>query len=356
MPSLTNWTGKIFYGCEILEPVDPDKRTCSNNWKIRCYCGKNIFEARPGNLKSGNIKSCKDCKKDRLIDWTGKVFNGCTILEPIDPNKKTGTDKWKIRCHCGNVFDTAIPASLKSGNTTSCDCLKIKAIINFNKTSKKKYNYYNFVNKLGIKILRPVDPEKEGPEDDWIALCPRHDPPKEFIAMPSSIYSDKTNSCGCLQSEQASLTFINYNKQQRLDKGLGEDEYILEKTELIRRMVFDPIRPIVLKIDGYTCNLCLSSDCQLQVHHIVPMNNFLNYSDKDTYKQLYDLNNLITLCKNCHRMAHDYYGSDINLEIQKELQAITSMRSVSKEILNKYNQILQNKITPWIDKYITEYS
>lgn len=46
-----------------------------------------------------------------------------------------------------------------------------------------------------------------------------------------------------------------------------------------------------LKRDNYTCILCKAIGLYLQAHHIIHRKNCIN---------IYDINNLITLCRNCH--------------------------------------------------------
>ena len=41
----------------------------------------------------------------------------------------------------------------------------------------------------------------------------------------------------------------------------------------------------------------------------------------------------------------------IDLEIQQELRTITSMRPIPKEIQNKYDKIIKERIEPWIKQY-----
>lgn len=286
----------------------------------------------------------------KLIDWTGQIFNGCEILEPVDKMKIKCKDKWKVKCHCGKIFETATPKSLKTSNTTSCGCEKQRTTL----LRMLKHNYYNYINPDSkVQLIEPLDPLKSRSIDDWIALCPRHDPPKQFITKPHDIIANLVKSCGCLNTEKRIEQANNIHKKRRLSAGLKENEYLTKEILLVRFNIVDHIKHLILKLDGYTCNLCLdSTGGNLEVHHIIPINQFLNYSDQDTYKNLYDLNNLITLCISCHHYVHDNYHDNINLNIQQELQAITSMRPIPKDILNQYNEIVKTKIEPWIENYL----
>lgn len=70
----------------------------------------------------------------------------------------------------------------------------------------------------------------------------------------------------------------------------------------------DTNRDLILRRDGYKCQLCGWTDERvLMVHHIIPRSS--PFKDKEYIR---DPINLITLCANCHRAAHHImkYGSD----------------------------------------------
>lgn len=61
-------------------------------------------------------------KNPRLIDMTGKTFGRWTVLVQAG-NHKRGGALWQCRCVCG-VVQTVLAASLRSGKSKSCGCLK----------------------------------------------------------------------------------------------------------------------------------------------------------------------------------------------------------------------------------------
>lgn len=69
-------------------------------------------------------------KKKSINFWSGKIFNNCRILEPVDFNKVTANHHYKIECFCGTVFEGR-PNNFQSGNSKSCGCLR-------NKSSKER--------------------------------------------------------------------------------------------------------------------------------------------------------------------------------------------------------------------------
>ena len=71
-----------------------------------------------------------------------------------------------------------------------------------------------------------------------------------------------------------------------------------KKTEYgIRRYLTLVIKPIVLKRDNYQCQMCLDIPKKLHCHHLIPV--------KYAPDKIEDINNMITLCTNCHIKAHD---------------------------------------------------
>ena len=70
------------------------------------------------------------------------------------------------------------------------------------------------------------------------------------------------------------------------------------------------LSPTIKERDQYRCRLC-GTGKQLIIHHIIPKS--INIS------LIEDTNNLITLCKACHLIAHDGCYARINNEIQHQL-------------------------------------
>lgn len=60
---------------------------------------------------------------------------------------------------------------------------------------------------------------------------------------------------------------------------------------------FQQVRKIILKRDGYTCQLCGNKEKQLIGHHLIPYRISKNN----------DVENLITVCAHCHRIVENYY-------------------------------------------------
>jgi len=66
------------------------------------------------------------------------------------------------------------------------------------------------------------------------------------------------------------------------------------------REVQPQLRQLVLLRDNYTCQKCSKIDTELHCHHILPLN--------ESPIESADVNNCITLCKECHKKAHKISG------------------------------------------------
>ena len=277
----------------------------------------------------------------KYIEWGNKIFNGCTIVKPIDLTKKGNNDKWEMICFCGNTFISR-PCSLQQNLTKSCGCIhKKSARLNGKKHQQQSYLNFTTINK--IKIIKPVITEQDGRKNIWIAICPICN--IKFKTSLDCLLRYK--SCGCLEKK----SILNFNKNRRIKMGYDENIMISKENNLIRTMFFSPIQQFILKIDSYVCNLCLKNKNKISVHHIEPIKNNFDYKNIECYQNIYKIDNLITLCNTCHLyLAHDGHSNKLNLEIQKELLAITSMRFISLQ-----NQKIYDKIKMELDLKLKEY-
>ena len=286
------------------------------------------------------------------IAWGGQIFSNCKILDPIDRTLIKSIDWWNIECYCGNIFQ-AMPHDLKRKAVKSCKVCANKLRGEISKRNNKK-DYYtkDFINKYGVKILRPVNEKLNRISDKWYLLCPGCE--NEFIGLPRHVVDDNLRSCKCLMHISSGKFFKKLHQDNRIRQGFNKDEFMTESSILIRKMIFNPIINLILELDGHTCCLCNISFEKLDIHHIIPFKTKLNIKQFDTYKYTYDIDNLITLCRECHRdLAHNGHGSRIDLKIQEKLFNIVSNRKKYKNILDQYDLIVKNNIEPWIKEYIS---
>lgn len=124
-------------------------------WLCICDCGNEKI-ATSQDLKTGHVKSC-GCittkpKGSGLIDLTGKRFGKLVVVERTEEDytyetngHATTSPMWRCICDCGNIV-VCQGGNLRSGNTTSCGCDKIK--------SKGEEKIAEFLNQNNIKYLR----------------------------------------------------------------------------------------------------------------------------------------------------------------------------------------------------------
>ena len=115
-----------------------------------------------------------------ISDLSGQKFGRLTVSRFSHINKN-GAAVWHCRCNCGNTTKTR-GYSLKSGDTTSCGCLRIEALSGqkFGRLTVKDFSHRN---KRGKTV--------------WNAIC-QCGTNKKILA--DSLKSGKTRSCGCIRS------------------------------------------------------------------------------------------------------------------------------------------------------------
>ena len=121
MKDLTNHKqGKITF----IKPAEKIKNRMY--WWVICDCGE-IFKVR----SDSSIKSCKNCQYKQQSeerkgvlkkDLTGQKFGKLKALYPTNKYRNSHI-LWHCKCDCGKELDV-IGASLISGNTKSCGCIK----------------------------------------------------------------------------------------------------------------------------------------------------------------------------------------------------------------------------------------
>jgi len=80
-------------------------------------------------------------------------------------------------------------------------------------------------------------------------------------------------------------------------------------------------RSDVFTRDDFTCQECGRRGCKLNAHHIMPFSLIMEINDIKTYEQvmeceeLWNINNGITLCEECHRKYHKINQGEMRNEI-----------------------------------------
>lgn len=110
-------TGRIFGHLEVLSDSG-EKYRRSTLWRCRCHrCGGEAL-VTASNLKSGNTTTC-GCSK--WADLSGRRFGRLVAKRPAGREHRGVV--WECECDCGNAVNVRA-ASLVSGRTESCGCLK----------------------------------------------------------------------------------------------------------------------------------------------------------------------------------------------------------------------------------------
>ena len=134
--SFIDLTGQTFGKFTVLARADDYISPSGHRlvqWHCKCECGKDTIVA--GNeLRRGTTLSCGCLKAElvplpQLTDLTGQRFSRLTVISRAEDkvDKKSGHrfSCWKCVCDCGN--ETIVrAASLKTGRTKSCGCLRRK--------------------------------------------------------------------------------------------------------------------------------------------------------------------------------------------------------------------------------------
>lgn len=282
-------------------------------------------------------------------DWTGQTFNNCKIIEPI--TSKAGYVKWKILCHCGNIFE-AEPSKLKQGVYQSCGCYRIiasrermlKQKIWESQTKKyinKKYN--------NCIVIEPIDNNKVRMHDYFKVKCFCGN---FFSARVSNLHSGAVRSCGCLKSGKG---LKEYHQKRKIENGLNPNIFYTERLQLLRNLFFiDDIKNIILLRDDYSCCNCSNKD-NLFIHHIFPICAIMRKYKFSSLIQIYSIDNLITLCGKCHEEAHlnNKYAGNINISLQQDFinYIFEKNMNITRELYDKYlkcKSILDRKLTSFL--------
>lgn len=89
--------------------------------------------------------------------------------------------------------------------------------------------------------------------------------------------------------------------------------------------------------DNYTCQCCGKKNCRLEVHHLLPRSR--GGSDR--------LENLITLCSDCHHLAHSseeqllVFQKKLGKKVRSTLRYATQMSVIRSMLLKKYPEAIE---------------
>jgi len=135
-------TGRKFGKLQVIKrDVERTKETKRQYYICECDCGT-INSVRGDALLSGGTDNC-GCTKHEYEDLVGQQF-GELIVISHEGRLENSLNLWKCRCSCGNEIIVR-QSNLKSGNTTSCGCIKI---------SKGELETEDILNKYNINYIQ----------------------------------------------------------------------------------------------------------------------------------------------------------------------------------------------------------
>ena len=178
--------------------------------------------------------------------------------------------------------------------------------------SSQQSEYFNITNltgqKFGKLLVIELHNNIPGKEKYWKCLC---DCGNEKIISSRSIKTGKTTSCGCYYKEVMQNIIIpkliKNNKKRTGENHPNWDPTKSNKERYkLRKFETSVLREKTFKRDNYICQCCGKTNTILNAHHIL---SFSKYPDLR-----YNLDNLTTLCYNCHTTYHSKYKKDINQE------------------------------------------
>lgn len=371
--------GKQFTELKVLKLCE-ERIKGKKQYLCLCSCGKETVKTR-NVLVTGNSKSCGHTKftfnKDEYIN---KKYNQLTCIEYSHYGDGITGHFFKFKCDCNEEIILPIN-NVKSGNTKHCGCkYKIEIGTKFGELTvidtapKNEFGHLQFVVECGCgnrKIMTrshlitaktcgnehvnimgkvfgrlTVISRSENINDDgkygFICKCECGNTTE---VAKNNLISGRTRSCNCLNSELAKERHRDYRISQGCDPDIRMEKPIQE----LRKNTYKIIRHLITELDNEECVIC-KSKIDLHIHHIEPLNIFLNLNDKSTYYKLYNIENLVTLCINCHEKAHNNYWNGLDKNIQTTLINYRNNNNDMQKIKDRYT-ILKKDIISFIDNF-----
>jgi len=215
----------------------------------------------------------------RYRNLVGERRGRLTIIR--DVGRVHGNVLWECVCDCGNVKRLSaveLQENRKKG-TKSCGCLQKEIVSNRfgKKLEGQKFGRLTVIKRSDIC----------GKRRRWVCLC---DCGNETIVTTHELTSGHTRSCTCLQKEKARKHATELAKIQKKEKHPSWKGGFNSSYD--RVIWSDRFRSKIRKRDKFSCQICGKERIGLDIHHI----------DENTQNCKED--NLITLCRKCHRNVH----------------------------------------------------
>lgn len=219
-----------------------------------------------------------------LIDETGNKYGRLTVLCRAR-EQRWGNVLWECACECGREV-VANGSKLRSGETTSCGCLRSERIseLKLKDETGNRYGRLQVIERAGMQ---------ENGDATWLCIC---DCGESVEVRGTSLRQGKVKSCGCLHSEQKlaegeaafNNVFLSY---QRSAKRRGISWQITR--EQARRLFQE---------ECYYCGALPGN-----VHQNPTLNGDYQYNgiDRVDNEAGYSIENVVACCKFCNYAKAD---------------------------------------------------
>ena len=280
--------GQRFGKLTVVESIQNYNNTGKSAYRCICDCGNETI------VKSTSIYKTKSCgcyKYDKALNLIGSKFGKLTIENIRFEIRKTIAE---CVCDCGNKTEVRLD-QLKSGNTTSCGCVKSPNLIG------RQFGR--------LKVIEEF--ENDTKQRKWLCQCQCGN---KTILTSHILMSGHTQSCGCIRSESVSTW------ESLIDETLKSLGVSFE-----REKMFDDCRNVYpLRFDFYIpdINTCIEYDGE---QHIAPIEYF---GGEKAY---------ITRVQNDQIKTNYCAENNINL--------IRISSKSKKEVIEIINNIIQNPVT-----------
>ena len=270
-------------------------------WKCKCDCGNEIVRSSEYfNTKS--VKSCGCYMKDRY-DITGEIYGRLTVLG-LDHTTEIGRTYWLCKCECGTE-KVIRKDGLTRGVTISCGCYN-KEVLASMYTDLKGKVFGRFI------VLEKIDLRSGNGDVIWHCRC--NCGVEKNIGRTALVNGD-TVSCGCYSKE---LIAAQGRKNIGSNNGMwGRKGKLSSNWQGGITPLHNKIRSLpetyqwikaVFKKDNKTCQCCGQKGGKLTAHHI---ENFAKlYPTMNDL--LWEVENGITFCLDCHKVFHKQFGRKEN--------------------------------------------
>lgn len=195
-----------------------------------------------------------------VMNLIGQKFGKLTVIEQMP--SKNQRRQWKCLCDCGNIT-IASTTALRSGDTSSCGCLKHPG--NRKKGQERPINRNGgrkpedlSGQKFGLLVaLEPTEQRKNG-SVVWKCKCDCGNITYKTAAV---LKSNLTKSCGCIKSygeyqitrilQKNNINFIQEYNIKINNKNRRFDFAIIENNKVSRLIEFDGPQHENIKQSGY---------------------------------------------------------------------------------------------------------